>query len=127
MPSSPPRPEILIVEDDDLVMGVVLRALRKAGYAVCHATTGDEALALFESHGDSIRGVYLDLSLPTMPGVEVLAALRARSPSLPVVLTSGFDPRVIGAATLATATAFLAKPFRSHDLVEAMRRALAAT
>lgn len=127
MPSSAPRPQILIVEDDDLVTGVVLRALRKSGYAVCHAATGDEALALFETHAESIRGVYLDLTLPTMPGAEVLAALRARSPSLPVVLSSGFDPRLIDATTLATATAFLAKPFRSHELVETMRRVLATT
>jgi two-component system, cell cycle sensor histidine kinase and response regulator CckA len=114
--------EILVVEDDDLVMSVVERTLRHAGYTVFQAYNGEDALALLGLHRDTLRAVYLDLTLPTMPGEEVLAKIRAAANSLPVMLASGHEPRRIGAATLGLAQGFLQKPFRSGELLTALQR-----
>ncbi len=118
--------EILVVEDDDLVMSVVERTLRHAGYAVHQAFNGEDALAALEAHGASLRVVYLDLTLPRMTGEEVLARIRASAPGLPVVLSSGHEPRQIRSATLSAARAFLQKPFRSAELLETVHRAICA-
>ncbi len=126
MTSPGPAVEVLVVEDDDLVMSVVERTLRHAGYAVHQAYNGEDALATLESRADSLRAVYLDLSLPRMSGDEVLVRIRARAPSLPVLLSSGHEPRQIRSATLSSAAGFLQKPFRSGELLDALHRAIGA-
>ncbi len=116
--------EVLVVEDDDLVMNVIERTLRHAGYVVNRAANATEGLAAFGANASTLRAVYLDLSLPDLPGAEVLSRLRASAPTMPVVLSSGFDPRGISNATLASATVFLQKPFRGGELLDAMRKAI---
>lgn len=125
MTTPDPAVEILVVEDDDLVMNVVERTLRHAGYAVLQAFNGEDALALLALHHATLRAVYLDLTLPTISGEEVLAKVRAAAPSLPVLLASGHEPRRIGTATLSLAQGFLQKPFRSTDLLAALQRVVA--
>lgn len=126
MTSPGPEVEVLVIEDDDLVMSVVERTLRHAGYAVHQAYNGEDGLATLESHVGTLRAVYLDLTLPRMTGDEVLARIRARAPSLPVLLSSGHEPRLIRSATLSSAAGFLQKPFRSGELLDALHRAIGA-
>jgi CheY-like chemotaxis protein len=88
---SQPADTILLVEDDHEIAGMYRFRLQYDGYRVHVAMTGEMALALaFQSRADL---VLLDVGLPAMDGLRVLAALRAdrRTSSLPVVILSNYD------------------------------------
>jgi FixJ family two-component response regulator len=60
--------------------------------------------------------------MPGMTGDQVLDAIRAICPTLPVVLVSGFADRRVIRAGLGTRTEFLQKPFHPEDLMAVVRR-----
>jgi DNA-binding response OmpR family regulator len=120
----PPSTTVLVVEDDDLVSGVIERTLDAARYKCTVVGRGDDALAQLDAPGARWDAVVLDLSLPDQRGDEVLRQIRARSATLPVVLSSGHDERSVARETLAAASVFLQKPFRGHELIAAVERAL---
>jgi CheY-like chemotaxis protein len=88
---SQPADTVLLVEDDPDIAEMYRCKLECDGYRVHLAMTGETALALaFQSRADL---VLLDMGLPAMDGLQVLAALRAdhRTSSLPVVILSNYD------------------------------------
>ncbi|MED5374343.1 MAG: response regulator [Myxococcota bacterium] len=116
---------ILLAEDDIRVRRVVRSMLAQEGYQVSVAGDGKEALALCESSERPVDLVLSDLVMPEMDGARLFKALRERFPSLPVVIMSGY-------AANGLASRFddddelriLTKPFRSRDLLRAVREAL---
>lgn len=113
---------ILLAEDDPIIADGLLRALRKAGYAVDHVSTGTDAdTALLSQQFDL---VILDLGLPKLSGIDVLRRLRARKNATPVLIVTaqdGIEERVRGLD--AGADDYLTKPFALPEL-EARARAL---
>ena len=69
--------EILLVEDEPAVRQLFLLALTRAGYRVYEARNGQEALKMFDQHGDSIDLLLTDLRMPYMGGAELAQHLRA--------------------------------------------------
>ena len=111
---------VLVADDEAGVRSVARRVLERAGFRVCVAVDGREAVEVFAAQRDQIRAVLLDMSMPRLCGDEVLSALRELVPDVRVVLTSGFDP----AGELEGVT-FLAKPWTPQELLAALREALA--
>ena len=111
------RGRVLVVEDEPAVRAVAVRALKLAGYDVLSAATGDEALAIAQGTGPEPDLVVCDVLLPGQSGFEVVKALRAERPGLPVLYVSGFTAEIdrVGA------DAFLAKPYRPEALVAFVR------
>jgi PAS domain S-box-containing protein len=110
---------VLVVDDEPLVRDVVCRMLVDVGYVAHAASDGPAALALLGS--EPVDAVVLDLSMPGMSGHQVLAAIRAEQPSLPVIVVSGqAGDRVDEHA----ATGFLPKPFHFDELIAALDAAL---
>ncbi|HEX2165397.1 MAG TPA: response regulator, partial [Thermoanaerobaculia bacterium] len=74
-PAAPPAaaPRVLVVDDDPGVRYLLRRLFHRIGWRVAEAADGHEALA--QAGGDEPDLVVLDLKLPTLSGVEVLAAL----------------------------------------------------
>ena len=114
--ATPATATVLVVDDEDLVRDVVVRMIEDLGYSALPAASGAAALALLDHH--AVDAVLVDLTMPMMSGVDVIAAVRARRPGLPVVLCSGFDRDGRGSGA---ADAYLPKPFR----IEALERTLA--
>ena len=79
------KPVILIVEDDPLIAEFLVAKLEASGYRIQLATNGNEAISMAFSHCPAL--VLLDLGLPDIDGMEVLAALRAWS-IVPVIVVS---------------------------------------
>jgi two-component system alkaline phosphatase synthesis response regulator PhoP len=106
---------ILVVEDDRELREVVRRYLERAGYAVHTTGSGAEALSLLD--GGGIDLVVLDLGLPDVDGLEVLAAAHQGQEVPVVVLTarSQVEDRIDGLRR--GADDYVTKPFSPTELV----------
>jgi len=117
---------VLVVDDEDEVRDFIIEVLRTGGHEVLQARNGEEALAVYDVHAARIGVVVLDLTMPVMDGETTLAHLRARTPDLAVVLSSGFSATDARRRQQDHAvTRFLQKPYRAVALLEAVGAALA--
>lgn len=117
--AQPTTRTVLVVDDEDLVRDVVARMVEDLGYAALTAADGATALELVEQAPVDV--VLVDLTMPRMSGADVIVALRARRPSLPVILCTGYDRDRKGPVN---ADAYLAKPFRIEALEKTLTRLL---
>lgn len=116
---------VLVVDDSPQVREAAVRVLRGAGFTVHEASTGREALAVFERNADRVEIVLTDVVMPEMGGRELAAALRAQRPALPILFMSGYaDDAALRDEIRTTRERFVAKPFSSKGLTDAVRAAL---
>jgi two-component system response regulator MprA len=118
---------ILVADDQVAIRGAIQRALERDGHEIILAVDGLEAArAIREARADL---ALIDINMPKMGGIELLAAFRAVAPAMPVVVMSGGDrDRGMGLledATLMGASGILPKPFTLVELRDVVRRALA--
>lgn len=107
---------LLLVEDDAALCGRLKPALQKAGYAVEIAADGVDGE--FMGSEEQFDAVILDLGLPKMPGLEVLASWRRQGRDMPVLILTARDAwheRVDGLK--AGADDYLGKPFHTEELL----------
>jgi len=115
--------KILVVEDEERIASFLEKGLTAHGYAVEWAKTGTDALWL--GIEPDIALVILDLKLPDLDGLEVLAGLRDRGATVPVLILSArgrVDDRVRGLDL--GADDYLAKPFAFEELLARVRARL---
>jgi CheY-like chemotaxis protein len=114
---------ILIVDDDAQVLGIFLKVLTGRGYTVTGTTSGGEALATAASAPYDLA--IVDLSMPDVGGFEVLKALRARRPSMKIIVISGaMSGLMLESARIFGATSTLTKPVSPEALIAAVRDVL---
>lgn len=111
---------ILLVEDEPAVRQLFAQALSRAGYVVHEARNGQEAMKVFDQHGDSIDMLLTDMRMPYMGGGELAHQLRARRRTLKLLCISGYP----GNLDADLAGDFLAKPFSRDDLLKKVREVL---
>ncbi len=119
-PAPGPRETILLVEDEPAVRQLFAQALARAGYTVHEARNGQEALKVFDQHGDAIDLLLTDLRMPYMGGAELAQTLRARRKTLKLICVSGYP----GTGETEMPSDFLAKPFSRDDLLAKVREVL---
>ncbi len=116
---------ILIVDDERDLLDLLAYNLERAGYRVCRAATGREALAEVERHRPDL--VVLDVMLPDLEGFEVLRSLRSREAfrDLPVILLTarGEEPDKLVGFELG-ADDYVVKPFSPRELLARVRAVL---
>jgi CheY-like chemotaxis protein len=118
---------VLIVEDEDLVRALVVRALRSRGYQCREARDANEALRLLEREQAQIDLVITDVVMPGMSGGGLGDRLALLRPELPVLYTSAFvDEDVIRRGLLEQGRPFLQKPCSPRDLARKVREVLDA-
>jgi CheY-like chemotaxis protein len=103
----PPPLAVLAVDDDRLVLMNTVAMLEDLGHAVYSATSGAQALDILR-RGTRIDLVITDHAMPRMTGMELIGAIRAEWPNLPVILASGYADLASGAHGKIP---LLAKPF----------------
>jgi CheY-like chemotaxis protein len=114
------RETILLVEDEPAVRQLFALALTRAGYQVYEARNGQEALKLFDQHGESIDLLLTDMRMPFMGGAELARQLRSRRRTLKLLCISGYA----GGSELEFSGDFLAKPFSRDQLLAKIREVL---
>ena len=109
----------LIVDDEAAIRTTLSRILERAGMVTLEAANGHGALTLLTETALGIDIAVVDLAMPGMNGLELLAAIRQRYPKLPVLLMSGNPGQVTDdSLPLDQYTDFIPKPYRSQDLLE---------
>ena len=108
--------DVLLVEDDDSIAVPLVDGLRREGFTVTRAASGEEALAAPEADF-----VLLDIRLPDVDGFTVCRELRARS-DVPIIVVSARGEEVDRVVGLELgADDYVVKPFGLRELVARMR------
>ncbi len=121
---------ILVVEDRKDVRELVVSILRSCGYAVLHAASGAEALAVADAHTGPIDLLLTDVLMPEMDGRDLAARMKRARPSIRVLLMSGnFSLPSSPAAASSTDADFvpeeyIMKPFSAKALAGRVRQVI---
>ena len=113
---------ILVVEDDPGIRTALSRGLRDRGHTVAVAETGMAALELVVKAGPDV--VLLDLGLPDVDGLQVLAMLRGLGATPVIVITAQDDDAMVVKALDAGADDYVVKPFGTDQVAARVRAVL---
>jgi DNA-binding NtrC family response regulator len=115
---------LLIVEDDPEMLDLLRKVLEKEGYRVSLAADSHEATASLSKIPFDL--VVTDMVMPDNGGLELLQAIRASQPALPVIIITAFgDWGTYSRALELGAAAFISKPLKMAELTTAIHTALA--
>jgi len=129
-PSGPAEPlsgqgRILLVEDNEDLRESTRAMLKGFGYEVSVASTGEQALAVFDERGGEIDLIMTDVVMPGMSGKQLADLIHERDPSSRVLFVSGYTDDVILKHGIREGDVdFLAKPVSAEALVRKIRRLL---
>lgn len=111
---------VLVVDDDNTIRQLVRAALTPMGCRIIEASSGEEALEIFEQVDPSL--VLLDVFMDGLNGFEVCQELRLLTQDLPIIIMTGMeDLKAIEQAYNAGATDFVVKPFNLHVIQNRVR------
>ena len=123
-PARANRGAVLLADDEDAVRRLAARALRRAGWEVIEADSGDSALESLRESGVMLQALVTDLVMPGMGGEDLACAVREHCADarLPVVLVSGYAETQNSQSITDPDTIFLAKPYSLAELTAALSR-----
>jgi CheY-like chemotaxis protein len=103
-----------------------VQLLRSWGYRVFEASTGQEALTLWQSQSSNIDLILTDMVMPEgMTGLELVESLRSRKPGLKAIISSGYSSDIVQAGLPTKAgIVFLPKPYEAKLLAKVVRECL---
>jgi CheY-like chemotaxis protein len=118
---------ILVVEDEEDLRRFSEKMLTKYGYVVLAAGTVQEAVEMARKENLQLDLVFSDVVLPDGTGLQLVDAILAENPNVPVLMTSGYTDQRLDWSTIdARGFSFIHKPFGLVDLLRAVSEALAA-
>ena len=116
---------VLLVEDQDDVRQLALKALQSNGYRVLEAKNGGEALMILDRHEGPLDLVLSDVVMPGMSGRELAERLKLTRPDLRVLYMSGYPNEVLAKrGIMEPGIDWIAKPFGPDELSTRVRAAL---
>ncbi|MEY2427350.1 MAG: two-component system, cell cycle sensor histidine kinase and response regulator CckA [Verrucomicrobiota bacterium] len=119
---------ILLVEDEPVLRELVREVLGGYDYNVIEASSGVEALRVWDEHDGKVDLLLTDMVMPEgLTGSELAAQLKKRKPELKVIFTSGYSPDVLGRDFGNGDTLFLSKPYLPPQLAQLVRQSLDTT
>jgi DNA-binding response OmpR family regulator len=116
-------PAVLIIDDDELMLNITREILEDEGYTVYATADGPRGIELYKEFRPHL--VLLDLGLPTMGGLEVLASIRTIDSGATVVIVSGYvSPEARERAAHLGVSTFIEKGIHIEELVGRIRGVL---
>lgn len=117
---------ILVIDDDDFIRGVLKSVLKKAGYVVFDAPDGETGLKYVEQYDPDL--VLTDYKMPGISGLDVVQEVVRTNPGLPVIMLTAYgDVTLTIKAIQAGAYDFIEKPVKNHELLEAIQNGVKAS
>ncbi len=118
---------VLVVDDEETVREVTCMMLEEMGFETITAANGEDGLALYKKHRNSILFVFTDLTMPRMCGKELFTNLKRINPECRVILSSGYNStEAIQQFSGKGLAGFVQKPFTPHALSEEVKKILGA-
>ena len=116
-------PEVLIVDDNDLMRSLLRGILRSESYQIVgEARNGTLAIDFVDRHRPDI--VFLDVMMPEMDGLEALQNIKTRFPETLVIMITGNPSKEnVEEAIQGGASGFIIKPFNSARVIDTLNRA----
>ncbi|HEY6079946.1 MAG TPA: sigma-54 dependent transcriptional regulator [Polyangiaceae bacterium] len=113
---------VLVVDDEENLRVVLRTLLRRHGYEVETAASGEEALGMIDSFGPDV--VLTDVRMPKMGGLDLLSTLKAKGNEATVIVMSAYGNMDLALdAMKAGAYDYVQKPFKPDEVVLALRKA----
>jgi len=114
---------ILVIDDELTIRRMLIKTLKYVGYDVLDADSGKVGINLYKQEKDRISAVILDVIMPEMDGVQIYKALKKINPDIAVLVSTGYasSKQTIELKELGV-EAFLKKPYRQSELVEAVNK-----
>jgi PAS domain S-box-containing protein len=119
------NPTILLVDDEQIILSSMQRALERSGYSVVSARSGQEALEIFAINPGRFCLVITDLTMPGVDGRELVRRLMDMRPDVPVILSTGYGDSITEQESQSLGIReMLLKPPNTHELNAAIHRVL---
>ena len=122
---TPGKGNILLVDDEEMILGVASQMLEKMGYHVLKAKSGEEAIQLYKENKDTIDLVILDMIMPGVGGGKTCDTIKEINPSIKILLSSGYSLENQATEIRGrTWDGFIQKPFKMNRLSRKIREIL---
>jgi PAS domain S-box-containing protein len=120
---------ILVVEDEPVVRTVAQALLSRSGYTVLTAPDGASALNVLRDHPAGIGLILLDMTMPGMTTDDIVQAIRALDPTVPILLNSGYTSNDTVQQMLeeGSVQGFLGKPYELRELLSTIDQLMKRT
>jgi CheY-like chemotaxis protein len=116
---------VLLVDDEEIVLGVGKQMLERLGYSVITAGSGQEAVDVYKNSPDNVDLVLLDMIMPGMEAGDIYDKLKAINPAIKVLLSSGYSlDQKTSAIIDRGCNGFIQKPFNMKSLEEKIEEIL---
>jgi two-component system, NtrC family, response regulator AtoC len=113
---------VLVVDDEENIRVVLRALLKKHGYEVEVADSGESALALLDTFDPDV--ILTDVRMPKMGGLDLLGALKAKQHTATVIVMSAYGNMDLALEAMkAGAYDYVSKPFKPDEIVLALRKA----
>jgi DNA-binding response OmpR family regulator len=114
---------VLVADDEEDILEVIQDRLEACGFTVVTAATGVEAWRKIST--EKFDGVFLDVKMPEMSGIEVLEEVRKKDARLPIIIITSSTSRDAAIGALAKgANEFILKPFEWEELKSKIEKVL---
>jgi CheY-like chemotaxis protein len=116
---------ILVVEDDEILLGLISSLLRREGNEVREAISALAALEILETEKDRCDLVLTDFGMKPMNGLELVNRIVQKSPTMKILFMSGYPTAAHAIEERYGAEALLLKPFTAAELLRKIKKVLA--
>ena len=118
--------KVLFIDDELMLCNLGERILKRAGFEVVIAQSGQKGIDDFSADPDNFDIIIIDSNMNGLTGIETMQQLRTQKPGIPFILSSGhqLDEHDLPSDLLDN-MGFLSKPYRSHQLVDKVEEVLA--
>ena len=115
---------ILVVEDDEVLLGLLSSLLRREGHEVREAASALTALEILEAEKDRCDLVLTDFEMKPMNGLQLVNRIVQKSPTMKILFMSGYPTAAHAIEERFGPEALLLKPFPAQELLRKIKKAL---
>jgi len=124
-PMTEDQETVLLVEDESMIRGLLQEVLRKSGFTVLTANSGDEAIRICDRYSGTIHLMLTDVVMPRMSGCELVGRLAPSRPEMKILYMSGYaKDATVHHVTMASNAEMIEKPFSASYLVSRVQAVL---